>query len=141
MPLWAFQREGESREFDNDTSNPPASQLAGGVTGRNCISGSYFSSRCRIAVGSMMLMAATKRGPDSRWRSRPPHSQPALLAHAGFLVEPRGPRMQRDADAIQRRGQGDRLALGVAAVQQLAGIVVPHSLGDLVDQLLVDPGA
>ena len=57
-----------------------------------------------------------------------------LLQHALFLVELLGARMERNAGARRRQRRHDRLALGVARVELLARVVVPHRLRDLVDQ-------
>ena len=45
--------------------------------------------------------------------------------------------MQRHADAREGCFERDRLALGVADVQQDAGLLVPQRLGDVVDQVVV----
>ena len=62
-------------------------------------------------------------------------TSPGLLQKPGFLVELFSARMQWDADAVQRGFCGDGLALGVTSIELLAGVVVPQSLGDAVDEI------
>ena len=57
-----------------------------------------------------------------------------LLEQARLLVELLRARVERDARARGRGGCLDRLALGVPGVEELARVVVPERLGDLVDQ-------
>ena len=49
--------------------------------------------------------------------------------------------MERNADAGKRGFRVDGLALGVADIEKLAGVVVPQCLGDLVDQFIGFLGA
>ena len=60
----------------------------------------------------------------------------ALLDDALFLVEFLRPRMQRNPQALQRVFQADDLALGMARVEELAGVGVPQCRRDGIDQSL-----
>src|SRR6056297_104581 len=114
--------------------------------GRKASSGSYLrsiscsSSAVRSRSGSFCGSTAMRDVLD--WgganTARPPMRRPGRfvkgrrsLDQPGFLVEPLGPRMQRHANAVERRVGRDRFALGMADIEQLARIVVPESLGDL----------
>jgi hypothetical protein len=52
---------------------------------------------------------------------------------ARLFVKARGARVQGDGDPVKSRFDPDALAIGVAAVQNLAIVGVPKRLGDLAD--------
>ena len=85
-----------------------------------------------------LRMRAKKNGPAAHWNSRAASrysSRSGLLEEASFFVETLCTRMQRDADGVQSRRCLYVFALGVATVQQLAGVLVPERFGDAIDQL------
>src|SRR4030095_15208287 len=59
-----------------------------------------------------------------------------LFDHPFLLVELLRPGMQRDAEALRRRLELDRPALGVAGIEQLARAGIPQRRGDAVDELV-----